>query len=81
MTTDSDPSPNPPASAERKRAPGPADPLALRLNQPLAIGRHTIACRLVLAPLSKIGHQAFRDIVAGHGGFGLLFSGMCGALP
>jgi nifR3 family TIM-barrel protein len=34
---------------------------------------------LVLAPLSKIGHVAFRDLVARFGGFGLLFSGMCSA--
>ncbi len=53
--------------------------LAARLNRPLSVGGTTLASRLVLAPLSKIGHGAFRGLVARHGGFGLLFSGMCSA--
>lgn len=59
-------------------APATAD-LARRLNRPLAIGRRTIGCRLVMAPLSKLGNVAFRELVAGYGGFGLLFSEMTGA--
>jgi nifR3 family TIM-barrel protein len=57
----------------------PADDLAERLSLPLNIGSRSVPKRLVLAPLSKIGHVAFRDLVACHGGFGLLFSGMCSA--
>lgn len=53
--------------------------LAELLTRPLAIGGRTIASRLVLAPLSKLGNVAFRELVAGMGGFGLLFSEMSGA--
>jgi nifR3 family TIM-barrel protein len=53
--------------------------LAGHLDRPLNIGCRSVPKRLMLAPLSKIGHAAFRDIVARHGGFGLLFSGMCSA--
>jgi tRNA-dihydrouridine synthase B len=50
-----------------------------QLNRPLAVGGKTIARRLVLAPLSKVGNLAFRTLVAEYGGCGLLFSEMCGA--
>lgn len=53
--------------------------LAHRLNRSLTIGTKTIPGRLVLAPLSKIGNLAFRRMVSGYGGCGLLFSEMCGA--
>ena len=53
--------------------------LARRLNRSLAIGTKTIPGRLILAPLSKIGNLAFRRMVSGYGGCGLLFSEMCGA--
>ena len=46
------------------------------LNQPLKIGNRTISKRLVLAPLSKLGHIAFRDCLSGYGGYGLMFSEM-----
>lgn len=49
------------------------------LTRPLTIGGRTIGSRLVLAPLSKLGNVAFRELVAGMGGFGLLFSEMSGA--
>jgi len=49
------------------------------LNQPLAVGNRSIDKRLVLAPLSKLGNVAFRELVAGFGGYGLLFSEMAGA--
>jgi nifR3 family TIM-barrel protein len=53
--------------------------LATRLNHPLTIGRTTIDCRLVLAPMTLLGHIAFRELLAGFGGYGLLFGEMCSA--
>jgi len=50
--------------------------LADHLNRPLNIGNRTIPGRLVLAPLSKLGNVAFRELLAGYGGFGLMFSEM-----
>ncbi|MGD2272978.1 MAG: tRNA-dihydrouridine synthase family protein [Desulfobacterales bacterium] len=49
------------------------------LNQPLSIGKKTIHKRLVLAPMTNLGHIAYRQLVGGYGGFGLLFSEMCSA--
>ncbi len=46
------------------------------LNRPLKIGNRTIPKRLVLAPLSKLGNVAFRELLAGYGGYGLMFSEM-----
>lgn len=53
--------------------------LASRLNRPLTIGQTTIERRLVLAPMSLLGHIAFRELLAGYGGYGLLFGEMCSA--
>ena len=53
--------------------------LASRLNQPLNLGGATIHRRLALAPMTFLGHIAFRELLAGFGGFGLLFSEMCSA--
>ena len=49
------------------------------LNQPLSIGEKTIRKRLVLAPMTNLGHVAFRELVSTYGGYGLLFSEMCSA--
>jgi tRNA-dihydrouridine synthase B len=49
------------------------------LNQPLSIGEKTIDKRLVLAPMTNLGHVAFRELVSIYGGYGLLFSEMCSA--
>jgi tRNA-dihydrouridine synthase B len=49
------------------------------LNRPLTIGRTTIDRRLVLAPMTLLGHIAFRELLAGFGGYGLLFGEMCSA--
>lgn len=46
------------------------------LNRPLKVGNRTIPKRLVLAPLSKLGNVAFREQLAGYGGYGLMFSEM-----
>ena len=46
------------------------------LNQPLNIGNRTISGRLVLAPLSQLGSVAFRELLSGFGGYGLMFSEM-----
>lgn len=35
--------------------------------------------RLVLAPMTFLGHVAFRELLAGFGGYGLLFGEMCSA--
>ncbi|MCP4686838.1 MAG: tRNA-dihydrouridine synthase family protein [Desulfobacterales bacterium] len=55
------------------------DTLAELLNQPLTIRGRRIDKRLFLAPLSNVGNEAFRRVVASFGGYGLLFSEMCGA--
>jgi tRNA-dihydrouridine synthase B len=49
------------------------------LRQPLTLRGREIPGRLFLAPLSKLGNTAFREVVAGYGGYGLLFSEMCWA--
>ena len=51
--------------------------LASRLNRPLAIGTRTLPKRLVLAPMTFLGHVAFRELLSGFGGMGLMFSEMC----
>ncbi|MGA6926155.1 MAG: tRNA-dihydrouridine synthase family protein [Desulfosarcina sp.] len=56
-----------------------SDELASRLNRPLTIGQTTIDHRLVLAPMTFLGHIAFRELLAGFGGYGLLFGEMCSA--
>lgn len=53
--------------------------LTTRINQPLTIGQSTIDRRLVLAPMTFLGHVAFRELLAGFGGYGLLFGEMCSA--
>jgi nifR3 family TIM-barrel protein len=53
--------------------------LAEYLSQPLKIGSRTIAKRLVLAPMTFLGHVAFRELVSQYGGYGLLYSEMCSA--
>ena len=49
------------------------------LRQPLKIGTKSIENRLVLAPMSFLGHIAFRELLSRYGGYGLLFSEMCSA--
>ncbi len=51
--------------------------LAASLNRPLLIGGRRIANRLVLAPMTFLGHVAFRELLSGFGGFGLLWTEMC----
>ena len=53
--------------------------LAQYLRQPLKIGGKSIDTRLVLAPMSFLGHIAFRELISRFGGYGLLFSEMCSA--
>ncbi len=49
------------------------------LNRPLQIGAKTIANRLVLAPMTFLGHVAYRHLLDELGGCGLMFSEMCSA--
>jgi len=49
------------------------------LNQSLDIGKKSIHRRLTLAPMAKLGNLAFRELISGYGGYGLLFTEMCGA--
>jgi tRNA-dihydrouridine synthase B len=49
------------------------------VNKPLPIGKKRIERRLVLAPMTLLGNIAFRELIAGFGGYGLLFSEMCSA--
>ncbi len=53
--------------------------LAHLLDRPLTIGNRTITNRLVLAPMTGLGHVAFRQLLDELGGCGLLFSEMCSA--
>jgi nifR3 family TIM-barrel protein len=53
--------------------------LQKRLNIPLQIGNRTIPNRLVLAPMTFLGHLAFRQVLDELGGCGLMFSEMCSA--
>ena len=53
--------------------------LATLLNRPLSIRQTVIDRRLVLAPMTFLGHIAFRELLAGFGGYGLLFGEMCSA--
>ncbi len=55
------------------------DNLTTYLGQPLNIGSKTIDNRLVLAPMTFLGHVAFRELVSQYGGCGLLYSEMCSA--
>jgi nifR3 family TIM-barrel protein len=64
----------------------PVDPTSSRLstladllNRPLRIGDRTLPKRLVFAPMTFLGHAAFRELLSDFGGFGLLFSEMCSA--
>lgn len=49
------------------------------LNRPLVIGTKTIANRLVLAPMTFLGHVAYRHLLDELGGCGLMYSEMCSA--
>ena len=53
--------------------------LSAALSQPLEIAGRPVAPRLTLAPLTGLGHVAFRELLARFGGYGLLFSEMCSA--
>jgi nifR3 family TIM-barrel protein len=55
------------------------DTLSTLLNRPLTIGSKTIPRRLVLAPMTFLGHVAFRQVLDELGGCGLMFSEMCSA--
>jgi tRNA-dihydrouridine synthase B len=60
-----------------------ADPMTKELtdllNRPLKIGSRTIPNRLVLAPMTFLGHVAYRQLLDELGGCGLRFSEMCSA--
>jgi tRNA-dihydrouridine synthase B len=47
--------------------------------EPLVIGGRNVPGRLFLAPMAKVGNIAFRELVDGFGGAGLLFTEMNGA--
>ena len=49
------------------------------LKQPLEIGNRRVHRRLNLAPLTFLGHVAFRQLLSEYGGYGLLFTEMCSA--
>jgi tRNA-dihydrouridine synthase B len=49
------------------------------LNRPLQIGNRSIPGRLVLAPMTDLGHVAFRHLLSEFGGYGLLWSEMADA--
>jgi nifR3 family TIM-barrel protein len=49
------------------------------IQQPLTIRNRTIHNRLVFAPMSRLGHIAFRELLASYSHYGLLFSEMSAA--
>ena len=53
--------------------------LSALLSRPLKIGDKTIPNRLVLAPMTFLGHVAFRQVLDELGGCGLMYSEMCSA--
>jgi nifR3 family TIM-barrel protein len=53
--------------------------LAELINRPLAIGSRKIANRLILAPMTGLGHVAFRQWLDELGWCGLMYSEMCSA--
>lgn len=53
--------------------------LSAQLNRPLQIGNKTIPNRLILAPMTFLGHVAFRQVLTELGGCGLMYSEMCSA--
>jgi tRNA-dihydrouridine synthase B len=55
------------------------DELAALLDRPLKIGTRIIPNRLVLAPMTFLGHLAYRQLLDELGGCGLMFSEMCSA--
>jgi nifR3 family TIM-barrel protein len=67
------------ARAAGGSAPEDSGALTDMLNRPLQVGGRIIPRRLFLAPLSKLGNVAFRELISAFGGFGLLFSEMTGS--
>ncbi len=55
------------------------DQIRTYLNEPIQLRNRMIRNRLLLAPMAGLGHVAFRELVSGFGGYGLLFTGMCSA--
>jgi tRNA-dihydrouridine synthase B len=53
--------------------------LSTYLNRPLSIGGRSVSPRLVMAPMTFLGHIAFRELVSEFGGYGLLWTEMCSA--
>jgi tRNA-dihydrouridine synthase B len=53
--------------------------LSRRLRRPLEVRGRLLANRLVLAPMAQLGNVAYRELLAGFGGCGLMFSEMCSA--
>ncbi|MGD9365755.1 MAG: tRNA-dihydrouridine synthase family protein [Desulfobacteraceae bacterium] len=53
--------------------------LTALLSRPLQIGSKTITNRLILAPMTFLGHVAFRQVLDELGGCGLMYSEMCSA--
>lgn len=53
--------------------------LTALLSRPLQIGSKTIPHRLILAPMTFLGHVAFRQVLDELGGCGLMYSEMCSA--
>ena len=54
----------------------PAHPL---LDTPLTVGSVVLPARLALAPMAGLGHVAFREVLAGFGGYGFMVTEMCNA--
>ncbi len=57
----------------------PLTELARLLNRPICVGGRALDNRLLLAPMTELGHIAFRQVLDELGGCGLMFSEMCSA--
>jgi len=53
--------------------------LTTYLNRPIKIGNRRIDKRLIMAPMTFLGHVALRRVIGEFGGFGLLWTEMCNA--
>jgi len=49
------------------------------LNRSIQIGNRSIDKRLIMAPMTFLGHVALRQLISEFGGFGLLWTEMCNA--
>lgn len=60
-------------------SPETLDALRTHAARPITVGGREIANRLWLAPMAGLGHVAYREVLDGYGGCGLMMTEMCTA--